>query len=75
MTGVQTCALPICFPVTILSNIKSEITQIVLQDKSMFITAKDGLVEVIKLKPEGKSSMSGEEFLRGRANLVGKKLN
>lgn len=58
-----------------ISNIQSEIAQIVLRDKSMFIVAKDGLVEVIKLKPEGKSSMSGEQFLRGRANLVGKKLN
>lgn len=53
----------------------SKAGQIIITGKDMFIAAKDGLVKVIQLKPEGKVSMSGAEFLRGRANLVGKILN
>ena len=34
MTGVQTCALPICFPVTILFEVKMTVNRIEIQTRN-----------------------------------------
>lgn len=39
------------------------------------IGAKKGAVQVVKLKPEGKSEMTSEDFLRGHSDLIGSSLN
>ena len=53
----------------------SEIAQIQNKNSEMQIIARDGIVTVKQLRPEGKSSMTGAEFLRGRPNLIGQIVN
>ena len=43
MTGVQTCALPICFPVTIIDAIIPKVDK---KDKIVHSILPDGLLEV-----------------------------
>jgi methionyl-tRNA formyltransferase len=53
----------------------SEIGEIQNKKSQMQIVATDGIVTVKQLRPEGKSSMTGAEFLRGRPNLIGQIVN
>ena len=53
----------------------SQIAQIQNKNSEMQIIARDGIVTVKQLRPEGKSSMTGVEFLRGRPNLIGQIVN
>ena len=53
----------------------SQIAQIQNKNSEMQIVARDGIVTVKQLRPEGKSSMTGAEFLRGRPNLIGQIVN
>jgi methionyl-tRNA formyltransferase len=53
----------------------SEIGEIQNKNSEMQIVARDGIVTVKQLRPEGKSSMTGAEFLRGRPNLIGQIVN
>lgn len=38
----------------------------ILDEKSLIVGCKDGAIELIQVKPEGKKPMSGEEFARGK---------
>lgn len=46
----------------------------IMSDNSgkMFVKCGDGIIEIAKIQPAGKNVMSGNDFLRGRANFVGK---
>lgn len=46
----------------------------ILADNSgrMFVKCGEGILEIAKIQPAGKNIMSGKDFLRGRANFVGK---
>lgn len=38
----------------------------------MFVKCGEGVLEIAKIQPAGKNVMSGNDFLRGRANCIGK---
>lgn len=39
----------------------------------MFVKCSDEILQIIRIQPAGKNVMSGNDFLRGRRNLAGKK--
>ena len=45
MTGVQTCALPICFPVTIIAPVKSKTVEVLTSKKEILSPAVKRIVE------------------------------
>ncbi|HAD81025.1 TPA: methionyl-tRNA formyltransferase [Candidatus Edwardsbacteria bacterium] len=68
----------------ILTNCKLQIVnyellpgQVVAADKNSGLVVKtlDGAVILMKVKPQGKNAMSGDEFIRGYKPLVGEKLS
>ena len=65
MTGVQTCALPICFPVTIT---------VIGKERLIKLLGMTGLEELVKRSGEGENFQVGENGSRlsvGQRHLVG----
>lgn len=49
---------------------QNDILNFIKKDKKLFLTAKDGLVEINKLQPEGKKIMSDRDFINGYSKVI-----
>ena len=49
MTGVQTCALPICFPVTIRKRLEHEVSQLKIDQNVFFAGIVNPIVPLLKI--------------------------
>ena len=45
---------------------------ILLEDKHLLYQAKDGLVELISIKPENKNLMKASDYINGHPDIVNK---
>ncbi|MCQ2792254.1 MAG: methionyl-tRNA formyltransferase [Bacilli bacterium] len=50
---------------------KYQLGEIVLIDKRLFYQAKDGLIELISIQPQGKNKMFVRDYLNGHQDIVG----
>ena len=60
MTGVQTCALPICFPVTIFS-FPIDLSELIAKENGYSIDLKSFESELAKQKERSRNATSSEE--------------
>ena len=47
---------------------------LLVQDSRLFVVCADGLLEILRLQPEGKKAMTAGAFLRGNTAVDGKRL-